>query len=237
MLKNHRNIYNPFPTIVHSILFQEVEDLNKDLFEFVKNLTFSDEVKDAATSGDYFLSTEGASQPDVDIAEKYYGEVDCITKFVDEIMLPASESWAEHHFMELTGKPTPRTGHFNFTSWATYYTPGSWQTPHIHREKMFTGVYFVKMPDEKKSLTNGAHCTSTVQYQPPEMQNEGAFVIQNPHMQSTQPLVGGWITQQEMMPKEGELIIIPSWLSHYPKPFSTGERCVIVFDAQYNINK
>ena len=100
MLKNHRNIYNPFPIIVHSILFQEVEDLNKDLFEFVKNLTFSDEVKDAATSGDYFLSTEGASQPDVDIAEKYYGEVDCITKFVDEIMLPASESWAEHHFME-----------------------------------------------------------------------------------------------------------------------------------------
>ena len=38
------------------------------------------------------------------------------------------------------------------------------------------------------------------------------------------------------MPKEGELLIIPSWLSHYPKPFSSGERCVIVFDARYNVD-
>jgi hypothetical protein len=67
------------------------------------------------------------------------------------------------------------------------------------------------------------------------MQSEGAFVIQNPHLQSSQPTLGGWTTLQEFMPKEGELIIIPSWLQHYPKPFSSGERCVIVFDAKYTV--
>ena len=62
MLKNNRKIYNPFPTIVHSILFEEVEELNKSLLNFVKELTNSQ--KDAS-EGDYYLSTEGASQPNV----------------------------------------------------------------------------------------------------------------------------------------------------------------------------
>ena len=232
MLKNNRKIYNPFPTIVHSILFEEVEELNKSLLNFVKELTNSQ--KDAS-EGDYFLSTEGASQPAIDIVKKFYGEVDCITKFVDDIMLPSSMEWAKHHFSELTGSEE-YGGDFDFTSWATHYTPGSWQTPHIHRDKMFTGVYFVKMPDNKKSLTNGANCTSDVQNQPSNMQSEGAFVIQNPHLQSSQPTIGGWTTAQEFMPKEGELIIIPSWLSHYPKPVSAGARCGIVFDARYNVD-
>ena len=129
-------------------------------------------------------------------------------------MIPASQGWTEDHFMELSGKPMPTEGKLNFSTWTTYYTPNTWQTPHIHRDKLFTGVYYIKMPE----------------------QNGGEFVIQNPHLQSTQPFDGGWTVQKEMMPKEGELIIIPSWLQHYPKPFSSGERCVIVFDAQYTLN-
>ena len=60
MLKNNRKIYNPFPTIVHSILFEEVEELNKSLLHFIKELTNSEQ---DASDGDYFLATVGASQP------------------------------------------------------------------------------------------------------------------------------------------------------------------------------
>ena len=230
MKQSSTSTFDPFPTIVHSTLFEDVKDLNDKLLEFVKSLVLSE--KDA--SEQIYLTTEGANQPDIDIVREYYGEVDCITEFVDEIMLPCAEKWTKHHFLELIGNPD-YSGYFDYVSWATYYTPGSWQTPHIHRDKMFTGVYFVKMPPVKESPTNGAHCTSGVQIQPPDMRSEGAFVIQNPHPQSSQPLRGGWQTHKEILPQEGELIIIPSWLSHYPKPFSSGERCVIVFDAEYKL--
>jgi len=214
MLKNQRNIYHPFPILLHRIIFEEVEELNKDLFKFAKDLVNSDEITDAATDPKSNLTTQGASQPDIDPCKEYYGKVDCITKFVDDIMIPASQGWTEDHFMELSGKSMPTEGKLNFSTWTTYYTPNTWQIPHIHRDKLFTGVYYIKMPE----------------------QSGGEFVIQNPHLQSTQPFDGGWTVQKEMIPKEGELIIIPSWLQHYPKPFSSGERCVIVFDAQYTLN-
>lgn len=227
-IKDHKSI-TPFPVIMTSTVFNDVDELNADLLNFVKELTSTEENADQVYSG---ISTEGASQPNIDICKEYYGKKDCITKFVDDIMRPGAERWARSHFYELIGQ-WGYSGELAYTTWATHYTPGSWQTPHIHRGKIATGVYFVKMPPQKESLTNGANCTSEVQVQPPGMRTEGSFVIQNPHPESGSPIVGGWQTHREFLPQEGELIIIPSWVSHYPKPFTEGERCVIVFDVEY----
>ena len=221
---------NFFPTIIQSSKFTGVEKLNADLLNFVKTLV---EEKDDASKQTYIATEGGAKQPDVNILIDYYGKEECITELVDKIITPAQEYWVQAHFQELTGYPKPPNAQFNVFSWATLYGPHSWQTPHMHRDKMFTGIYYVKMNESIESDTLGAQCTSDVQVQPVGMKNEGSLVIQNPHPQSSQPTLGGWQTHREILPTEGELIIIPSWVSHYPKPFTSGERCVIVFDAQY----
>lgn len=221
---------NFFPTIVQSFLYDNVTELNKELLSFVKRLV--EEKEDAATL-QYITTEGGAQQPHANVLLDYYGKEDCITTLVDKIITPAQEQWVQTHFYELTGNPKPSGARFNVYSWATLYGPNSWQTPHMHRDKMFTGIYYVKMNDEVENDTLGAQCTSDVQKQPVGMKSEGSLVIQNPHPQSSQPTLGGWQTHREILPSEGELIIIPSWVSHYPKPFSTGERCVIVFDAQF----
>jgi len=199
-------IENPFPVIVQRSLFDN-SDLNLQLEKFVD---FIISTRPDVTNQKY-IATENAKQVNCNLLVEYYKKEDCITQLLDDIINPCVKTWADEHFKKLIERELNPQLHLE--SWATLYEPGSWQTPHIHRDKLFTGIYYFKMNE-----SNG---------------NEGALVLQNPHLQSTQPLLGGWNTHIEILPQEGELIIIPSWISHFPKPFSKGKRGAIVFDGEF----
>lgn len=218
----------PFPIIIQRTRTDN-SNLNKELEVLVKKII---KEKQDVTSQNY-IATEGAKQADCNILIDYYGKEDCITQLVDNVINPCVRDWAAKHFKKLLGSSDMISPQFRMTSWATIYGPSSWQTPHIHRDKMLTGVYYFKMNDTVSNYTNNAECTNDVHVQPPDMRAEGSLVLQNPHLQSTQPLLGGWQTHKEFLPQEGELIIMPSWISHFPKPFSKGERGCIVFDGEF----
>lgn len=217
-------LLKPFPILVQRNVFDNTNELNDQLLKLIKKLI---EEKNDVTHHTY-ITTEGAKQVDCNILLEYYGKESCITTLMDKIITPSVNNWLEVHFQELTGKSKPMGAQCHLISWATIYEPGSWQTPHIHRDKTFTGIYYLKMNE-----SNFNNNIIDEQNQSIEMKAEGSLVIQNPHLQSSQPLLGGWQTHREILPVEGELIIFPSWISHFPKPFTKGERAVIVFDAQY----
>jgi len=228
MFNSYTNYDFPFPVIVQRTVFSDTESLNLELEKFIE---FIIKTKPDATNKNY-IATESAKQVDCNILVDYYNKEKCITDLMDEIINPEVKKWTKKHFDSLLNREIINPL-YHMTSWATLYGPGSWQTPHIHREKMFTGVYYFKMNDSAENLNNDAECTNDVQIQPPDMRSEGSLVIQNPHPQSCQPLLGGWQTHKEYLPVEGELIIMPSWVSHYPKPFKQGKRGVIVFDGAF----
>lgn len=219
MLNSTTNYDFPFPIIVQRTVFSDTSSLNSELEKFVE---FIIKTKPSVNDKNY-MATENAQQANCNLLMEYYGKEQCITQLVDEIVNPEVKKWTNKHFRKLLGREI-KNPLYHMSSWATLYEPGSWQTPHMHREKLFTGVYYFLMNKNEQN---------NLQTDTPDFSADGSLVVQNPYPQSCQPVLGGWQTHKEYLPVEGELIIMPSWISHFPKPFKQGKRGVIVFDGAF----
>jgi uncharacterized protein (TIGR02466 family) len=88
--------------------------------------------------------------------------------------------------------------------WANINPPGGYNIPHIHPNSLWSGVYYVKTPN-----------------------NCGSLILDDPKTQSHMMIPkrkSGIIPpsflwkQIEYIPKAGRLIMFPSWLNHWVNP-------------------
>ena len=204
-----------FPTIFMCHDHEGVDDLNNKLYNFCKKIANENEDDSEGNPG---ITTVGAVQPRVNLLVDYYQE-EPIKSLMKEIIEPGMNRWVNEHWRRLHGHFAPDNVGFNMYSWCTFYKAGDFQTPHVHRGRLFTGIYYVKMPKNIKDP------------------HEGALGLLNPHVESAYPRSRStWTTELKHPPREGQLVIIPSWYQHYVMPHKSKDedRLVIVFDCEYD---
>jgi uncharacterized protein (TIGR02466 family) len=104
--------------------------------------------------------------------------------------------------------------HWEFASWAAVLSFQGNLTPHIHLDGYLSGVYYPQLPD-----LVGA----------PEHGRAGFFELGPPPEQFT---LEAAVDSMPIQPKEGLMILFPSYFYHRTIPFqSTQRRISIAFDA------
>ena len=98
-------------------------------------------------------------------------------------------------------------------TWGTVLNDGGYQSPHLHPLGWLSGVYYVRVPD---GIRSAADTAGSLEFgHPPERIQPAA-----------QPLTSS------VMPREGRLVIFPSWFYHRTMPFtSSDQRISIAFDV------
>ena len=92
--------------------------------------------------------------------------------------------------------------------WANINYPGGYNRPHLHPNSLFSGVYWIKAPEKSGNLMlyeprQGAQCTMPNRKKgkvPPELWREVHY-----------------------KPKEGMIIMFPSWLWHEVQPNNSND--------------
>jgi tetratricopeptide (TPR) repeat protein len=104
----------------------------------------------------------------------------------------------------------PASDHWTLRTWGTLLHEGGRQTPHMHPLGWLSGVYYVQLP------TGMTRNSGQLEFgRPPER----FFREEEPECHLHKP-------------REGELVLFPSWFWHQTIPFETsGDRISIAFDA------
>jgi len=204
-----------FPQLFFHGNFSGTEKLNQDLLEYVLTKQREGLENDAEKSK---LATIGGYQPRWNQGFLEEPE-DCVKFLKEDIINPSIERYGTDLIKELnspmTGNTPPLTNkkiemNFSVNSWTVLYSKGNFQCPHYHRTPAFSGVYFAAVPENLKEPS-------------------GALVFHNPVFGST---LHGYDTTKVFMPKEGDLVIFPSWFIHEVYPFDIDQyRLSIVFDV------
>lgn len=105
---------------------------------------------------------------------------------------------------------------WSLRTWGTVLDRGGFQSPHQHPLAWLSGVYYVRLPEAVKSATDGAGRLEFGRY-PERIQTR------------TEPVIF------PVTPREGRLVIFPSWFYHSTRPFDADEsRISIAFDVMPN---
>ena len=101
--------------------------------------------------------------------------------------------------------------------WVNINEKATLHRPHIHNQSTFSGVFYVKLPTPDKESFNDEKKSSFIEFIDPRNSVEG-FANNIPEFRNSSPFK----PQITIEPKEGNLIIFPSWLMHwvYPNPHS-----------------
>ena len=101
---------------------------------------------------------------------------------------------------------------FKITPWAYLLSAGDFMKPHVHPDGFISGCYYVQVPQNNNS-------------------DEGAIVFEAPDYSRSLSNVPTTANNSTILrPKEGNLVLFPSYLPHYVIPFKEGNRAVIAFD-------
>ena len=194
-----------YPTTVMQRHFPGAGELNESILAVLQSLSnqFADTAQNAVSSG--LISTQGGYQTATDM-NLFALKFESITRFRDEMVLPAARDYLLHVFGD-------QAAHFNPwpDGWANLLKKGDWQRPHFHptQRNVVCGVYYVKLPESM-----------------PEPQGNIEFF--NPIQVSVNH---GFPSTRRVVPQEGMMILFPPWYIHYVYPFSTdGDRAIIAFD-------
>ncbi len=96
-------------------------------------------------------------------------------------------------------------------AWGNIYKANDFQIPHIHHDSVWSGVYFVRVPQRMK-------------------EGEGVLTLYDPRLPSR--LHPPETTTMRIVPKAGEIVVFPSWLRHSVSPHrSTTDRVSIAFNV------
>ena len=102
---------------------------------------------------------------------------------------------------------------FGMEAWANIHDKGGFNQPHIHREAMLSGVFYLTVPA-----------------------GSGALVFHDPRPGTlySRPWGGGVNKWERLLftPKMGVLVLFPHWLEHSVEPHGADEpRCSIAMNA------
>lgn len=101
---------------------------------------------------------------------------------------------------------------FTITPWAYLLSPGDFMKPHVHPDGFISGCYYVHVPDVGDT-------------------DEGAIIFEAPdNGRSLSRIPTTANNTSTLRPREGNMVLFPSYLPHYVVPFSKGTRAVIAFD-------
>ena len=98
-------------------------------------------------------------------------------------------------------------GELDAWGWANVLYGGGYNTPHVHPDSMWSGVYYVDAGDEGAGDDAGL-----IEFMDPR---NGVDVVKIPGM----PFTG----RVKVRPRAGTLLMFPSWLYHFVNPYH-GER-------------
>jgi uncharacterized protein (TIGR02466 family) len=102
---------------------------------------------------------------------------------------------------------------FHGGAWANVSHHADFNKPHIHPGAMWSGVFYVDLGDRD-----------------PEPDDNGAIEFMDPRP----AYLNG--TTRVLRPSAGQVVVFPSWLSHFVNPFrGRGERISIAFNANAKI--
>jgi len=195
-----------FPQLIFKGNFPGTEILNQDILNFVLNKEIEGTLGDANLT--LHKGTIGGWQPTWPGNGILDQNEPCIKFLKEDIIMPSIDIYAQES-IKLTFSPL--TGvNLQINSWSVLYRKGNFQCPHLHRNSAFTGIYYAAVP---KNL----------------VEPEGALVFHNSAVESSWY---GFDQTKIFIPKEGDLIIFPSWVTHQAYPFSCdGYRLAIAFDV------
>lgn len=113
---------------------------------------------------------------------------------------------------------------FSLSMWAVINRVGDTNAPHTHPSNLLSGAYYLQIP------------TGMVGGEIVFMDPRGAVNSYGSERKDRAGLKAPWDSPNVgHTPKQGDLIIFPSWLPHYVKAFGsedpTAERVVISFNA------
>jgi len=101
------------------------------------------------------------------------------------------------------------TGDILIEAWANVYSSGDYQTPHIHHDSNWSGVYFVSI-DQNINPGNGA------------------LILIDPRINVKN------LKEYTIKPEAGLIVVFPSWLKHWVAPYyGNKKRISIAFNAKH----
>lgn len=104
-----------------------------------------------------------------------------------------------------------KTDRFKFAGcWSVKLKPNGFHVNHLHPEGWISSAYYVALPDATKS---GAGQEGWIKFGEPRWPTPGCTV------------------EKVVQPKEGRLVLFPSYMWHGTMPFSQGERMTAPFDV------
>jgi uncharacterized protein (TIGR02466 family) len=140
-------------------------------------------------------------------------------------------TWPELQFADLADTFRSATSHmiaatsgklrFNvdlaLIAWAIVNRPGAFNSPHVHPENHWSGVYYVQTSDFSVDPINKA---GQIEFADPRA---AAFMVRMPEQKDLLSLT----------PLQGTIVMFPSWLHHWVNPFSIDSvRISIAFNAR-----
>jgi uncharacterized protein (TIGR02466 family) len=100
-------------------------------------------------------------------------------------------------------------------SWANVSRDGDFNKPHMHPGTLWSGVFYVDAGERDRDSAE----TGNIEFMDPRPANHNA-------------------SKHSLRPRPGQVLIFPSWLTHYVNPFrGRGERISIAFNADVKISR
>jgi uncharacterized protein (TIGR02466 family) len=107
------------------------------------------------------------------------------------------------------------------SAWSVILRAGSVSISHVHPNANVSGVYYVSIPEGLQDAGKEA----------------GNLVLQDPRPMPRFAPIRGQSSYVSITPKEGMLVMFPSYMEHYVMPFySEGERISIAFNIHLSEN-
>lgn len=185
-----------FPTFLFSKDHQEPATFNAQLLDACSRLREQD------LSG-VGISNRGGWQSNDDINERR--EFAAFVKFVEAAMTEIKE------FLTVQDQVEFRVA----TAWVNFNGKDHYNATHVHGNSFFSGVYYVKVPENAGQLRLFDPNPVRVCFHPP-------YKEAGPHN----------CFRQEVEPAEGRLVIFPGYVPHDVTPTtSEEERCSIAFNV------
>lgn len=195
-----RNLSMMFATPMGDFEVPGAEELNPKIAEVILAREKASDSLKRSNKGGWHSGDDLLTWPDLQFAD----------------LADTFRSAASHMIAATSGKPRFNV-ELEMIAWANVNRAGEFNSPHLHPENHWSGVYYVQTPDFSGDRMFKA---GTIEFADPR---NGAFMFRMP----------GQKDMLSLTPRPGMIVIFPSWLHHWVNPFSIDAvRISIAFNAR-----
>ncbi len=178
---------------------EKIQALNMKLADLIRSLE----------SSNHFRANTTATQGGYHTKDEFINiDNPLIKELKNDVLIPGVQQYMSAYYRHMFAPDKPVTPEqLSFKGWANIMRKGAWNAPHDHitAHNRISLVYYISMPNSPAP--------------------EGSLQFDNPNPISAQHGAHGNIKFQ---PKEGDLIMFPSYQKHFSHPFSTDEERILV---------